>query len=100
MDLGLTGRVALVSGSYRGTGSGIARMLAAEGAAVAVHGFDKGQADPVADAITAAGGRAVAVHGDLLHDAGAGALLDQVEAALGPVDVLVNNYGTPSDTTW
>ncbi len=100
MDLGLTGRVALVSGSYRGTGSGIARMLAAEGAAVAVHGFDKGQADPVADAITAAGGRAVAVHGDLLHDAGAEALLEQVEAALGPVDVLVNNYGTPTDTTW
>jgi 3-oxoacyl-[acyl-carrier protein] reductase len=100
MDFELSGRVALVTGSYRGTGSGIARILAAEGAAVAVHGFEEGQADPVVDGITAAGGKAVAVQGDLLHDAGAARLSEQVEAKLGPVDILVNNYGTPTDTTW
>ena len=43
MDLGLDGKVALVTGSYRGTGAGIARMLAAEGATVLVHGFEPGQ---------------------------------------------------------
>ena len=47
MDLGLKDKVALVSGSYRGTGSGIAETLAREGAAVLVHGFEAGQADPL-----------------------------------------------------
>jgi 3-oxoacyl-[acyl-carrier protein] reductase len=100
MDLELAGRVALVTGSYRGTGSGIARILAAEGASVAVHGFEEGQADGVVEGIAKAGGTAVAVYGDLMHDAGAGRLMEQVGAGLGPVDILVNNYGTPTDTTW
>ena len=45
MDLGLEGRRALVTGSYRGTGAGIAHALAAEGAHVLVHGFEDGQPD-------------------------------------------------------
>ena len=45
MDLGLDGKVALVTGSYRGTGTGIARVLAAEGATVLVHGLEPGQAE-------------------------------------------------------
>ena len=45
MDLGLEGKVALVTGSYRGTGTGIARMLAHEGATVLVHGLEPGQAE-------------------------------------------------------
>ena len=45
MDLELEGKVALVTGSYRGTGAGIARVLAAEGATVLVHGLEPGQAD-------------------------------------------------------
>ena len=48
MDLGLDGKVALVTGSYRGTGAGIARVLAAEGATVLVHGLEPGQADDTA----------------------------------------------------
>ena len=57
MDLGLDGKVALVTGSYRGTGAGIARVLAAEGATVLVHGLEPGQADGTGAAITDAGGR-------------------------------------------
>ena len=55
MDLGLDGKVALVTGSYRGTGAGIARVLAAEGATVLVHGLEPGQADGTVRAITDAG---------------------------------------------
>ena len=51
MDLGLRHRVALVSGAHRGTGAAIARQLAAEGATVLVHGFERGQADGVVAAI-------------------------------------------------
>ena len=45
MDLGLEGKSALVTGSYRGTGAGIARVLAGEGVRVFVHGLEPGQAD-------------------------------------------------------
>ena len=53
MDLGLSGRTALVTGSYRGTGRGIARVLAGEGARVIVHGFETGQADAAVSEIVA-----------------------------------------------
>ena len=55
MDLGLTDKVALVTGSYRGTGAGIARALAGEGATVLVHGLEAGQADEVAAMIVTDG---------------------------------------------
>lgn len=90
----------LVSGSHRGTGAGTARVFAAEGAHVAVHGFEAGQADDVAAGIVADGGRAVAVHGRLDSVAETDGVVDQVEAALGPVEVLVNNYGAPVGSTW
>ncbi|WP_313808465.1 SDR family NAD(P)-dependent oxidoreductase [Sphingobium sp.] len=85
MDLGLTGKRALVTGSSSGIGAGIARLLAAEGCAVIVHGRDAARARAVADRISAAG---VAI-GDLSTDAGA----DAVAAAAGAVDILVNNAG-------
>jgi len=100
MDLGLGGRVALVSGAHRGTGAGIARILAAEGAAVAVHGFAPGQSAAVVDVIVAAGGRAVGVDDDLSSDEGAARVVADVEDRLGPIEVLVNNYGAPIDSTW
>lgn len=92
-------RVGLVSGSHRGTGAAIAKALAADGLAVAVHGWEAGQADDVVASITESGGRSVAVIGDILTDAGAAAVMDQTQV-LGPVDVLVNNYGTPGSTRW
>ena len=100
MDLGLNGRVVLISGGYRGTGAGTARVLAAEGARVAVHGFELTQADEVVADITAANGQAASVDGDLTTDEGVERVVGQVEAAFGPVEILVNNYGAPGRTDW
>lgn len=96
MDLGLQNRRALVTGSYRGTGAGIARALADEGAHVLVHGFEDGQPDAVVAQIAAAGGSCEGVVGDIATDAGAA---DLAKAA-GPVDVVVANYGAPVGSTW
>lgn len=91
MDLGLSGKRALVTGSSSGIGAGIARMLAAEGCAVVVHGRNAARAQAVADEIGAA---AVAI-GDLATDAGA----DAVAAAAGEIDILVNNAGGAAGTS-
>lgn len=100
MDLGLGGRIALVSGSWRGTGAGIAEALAREGATVAVHGFEPGQADPVAARLCEAGFDAHAVDGDIRRDEGARTLAEQIDARFGRVDVLVNNYGVAERGRW
>ncbi len=100
MDLGLHNRVALVSGAYRGTGAGIARVLAAEGATVLVHGFEAGQSDEVVATIRHLGGVAHAVHGDLRTDVGADRVVEQSLIAGGRVDVLVNNYGIAEGGGW
>ena len=75
MDLELAGRTALVTGSYRGTGAGIARVLAGEGVQVLVHGFELGPAEEIAGEIRASGGQASAVHGDIRSDEGAAAVI-------------------------
>ncbi|WP_419919574.1 SDR family NAD(P)-dependent oxidoreductase [Candidatus Poriferisocius sp.] len=93
MDLNLVGRVALVTGSYRGTGSGIARVLAAEGAEVVVHGFEPGQAGGLIEEL---GAPARAVWGDICTDEGA----ERVAKQCGPVDILVNNYGVAVGGNW
>ncbi len=100
MDLGLEGRVALVTGSYRGTGSGIARVLAREGAAVLVHGFEAGQADPLVDRLRAEGLDVAAVVGDIATEEGADEVADQSLEKAGRVDVLVNNYGVAEGGSW
>ena len=101
MDLGLSERTALVTGSWRGTGRGIARVLAREGAHVLVHGFELEPARAVADALRAEGGRASAVAGDIRSADGADLVADAaLEAAAGRVDVLVNNYGVAEGPGW
>lgn len=100
MDLELAGKTALVTGSYRGTGSAIAEGLAREGVSVFVHGFEKGQADPVAARIVDAGFEAHPVTGNIIEDAGADEVVEQLHAAGRPVDILVNNYGVAEAGNW
>jgi len=100
MDLGLQGKVALVTGSYRGTGSGIAAALAREGAAVLVHGFEAGQADAVVERLRADGLDVGSVVGDIATEEGADAVADQALEKAGRVDVLVNNYGVAEGGSW
>lgn len=85
----LTGRRALVTGAGQGVGAGIARALAAQGAAVVVNDLVAARAEAVAGEIAAAGGSATAAAFDVTD---LGAVLDGVRSA-GPVDILVNNAG-------
>jgi 3-oxoacyl-[acyl-carrier protein] reductase len=89
----LEGRVALVTGSSRGIGAAIARLFATEGATVAVHGRDQAAVEAVRSEISSAGGVSVGVTGDLTIFADLERIRDQIEAAAGPVDVLVANGG-------
>lgn len=100
MDLRLEGRVALVTGSYRGTGAGIAGVLAAEGATVLVHGFEAGQTDATMAAIAAMNGHAHSVVGDIRSEDGTVALVADVRNAVERVDIVINNYGVPEGSDW
>lgn len=93
MDLKLGGKVALITGSSRGLGEGMARGLAAEGATVVIHGRDRARAERVAGNIVDTGGRAHAVAGDLTNDVAVERLLDEAQAVAGPIQILVNNAG-------
>lgn len=90
----LVGKVALVTGASKGIGAGIAKALAAEGAAVVVnYASSKAGADAVVEVISAAGGQAVAVQGDVSKEADATALVDAALKHFGRLDILVNNSG-------
>ena len=92
--LKLKDKTALVTGASKGIGAGIAKELAASGAAVVVnYATDRKGAEAVVRAITAAGGRAVAIQGDVSKAGDVARLFDQMKAAFGTLDVLVNNAG-------
>ncbi|MBK6297426.1 MAG: SDR family oxidoreductase [Sphingomonadales bacterium] len=100
MNLGLTGKRALVTGSSAGIGAGIVAQLAQEGAIVCVHGRDAERAEAVAAAIRDQGGNASVVLGDLTTDDGAEAVARSTLAAFGTIDILVNATGGTGDNTF
>jgi 3-oxoacyl-[acyl-carrier protein] reductase len=99
MDLELKGKRALVTGSSAGLGEAIARLMAAEGAEVIVHGRNEERAAAVAKSINDTGGRAIYVLGDLSTDEGADAVANGALTG-GPIDILVNNAGAYTPRPW
>jgi len=94
MDLGLTGRVAIVTGGSRGIGRAVAERLCREGAHVALCARNR---DSLAEAQRAldspGGGRALTIEADLTEPAAAGRVVEAAASAWGRIDILVNNAG-------
>ena len=92
MELG-AGKTAVVTGGGSGIGEALCRAFAAEGMAVVVSDIDRHAAEGVAQAITAAGGSAIAVRTDVADRTSVKALADEAFAAFGGVHALCNNAG-------
>lgn len=93
MDLGLSGKVAAVTGASRGLGFAIARSLAAEGAKVAICARDGGALEAAAEKLRATGGEVLPVPADVAQDDGARTFVEAATRRYGALDVLVNNVG-------
>ena len=90
----LKGKVAIVTGASKGIGAGIAKNLAAAGAAVTVnYASSREGADRVVADIKVNGGKAIAVKGDVAKAADVRRLFEETRSAFGRVDILVNNAG-------
>jgi 3-oxoacyl-[acyl-carrier protein] reductase len=90
----LTNQVAVVTGASKGIGAGIAKALAAEGASVVVnYSSSKEGAERVVAEITAKGGKAIAVQGDVSKQADITRLFAETKKAYGKLNILVNNAG-------
>jgi NAD(P)-dependent dehydrogenase (short-subunit alcohol dehydrogenase family) len=93
------GETALVTGSTRGIGAGVARRFAAEGANVVVTGRSREPGEATVDEIRDAGGEAVFVRADMRDPDDVEALVAATVEAFGSLDVLVNNAGVQTETT-
>ena len=94
----LKGRVAMVTGASSGLGTRFAQVLAANGAAVALVARRADRLRDLQQQIEKAGGKAIAVEGDVLDRASMTRAFDQIEKALGTVTILVNNAGVAHST--
>ncbi|MBY0400183.1 SDR family oxidoreductase [Myxococcota bacterium] len=91
----LSGRTALVTGAGQGVGAGIARLLAAQGAQVAINDLRAVRAMETVQSIVAAGGRAMTAVFDVADYGAVAENVERMEKRLGPIDILVNNAGIP-----
>jgi len=97
MDFELDGKVALVTGAGQGIGREIAKTLAKEGVHVAVNDLFLERANSVATEITEKGGKALGVQADIMDLGRVKAMISEVSASLGPVNILINNAGVPAE---
>ncbi len=98
MDLGLGGKVAVVTGSSRGLGKAASSALAAEGARVVLNGRTQQTLDETAAELRAAGGTVATVAADVSSEAGCAELIEKATAHFGRIDILVSNAGGGSPT--
>ncbi|MBS0417858.1 MAG: SDR family oxidoreductase [Proteobacteria bacterium] len=98
MDCGIQGRTALVLGGGGGLGAAIALSLAREGAKVALADVNEAAAQAAAATVAAAGGIARALQWDMSDSSVIDARVSEIEAHLGPIDILVNITGGPPPT--
>jgi NAD(P)-dependent dehydrogenase (short-subunit alcohol dehydrogenase family) len=99
MDLGIKGRVALVTGAGRGIGRQISLTLAEEGVRVAVNDLFEDRAAAVVEEIRGAGGEAMAVAFDVTNYDAVRAAVGRIVGEFGRLDILVNNAGVPAVST-
>jgi 3-oxoacyl-[acyl-carrier protein] reductase len=95
MDLGIEGKVALVTAATKGIGLAIAKELAREGARVSIVARTKADVERVADDLAGCG-----VTADVTTEEGCTRAVEETQHLLGPVDILVNNYGARAGTSW
>lgn len=108
MDLGLKGKVAVITGGTQGIGKASALRLAAEDASVVICARGQGLLDTVGAEIRKAGGKVLAVAADVSKPEGCNRIIDEAIKAFGRIDILVNNAGTSAtgefesvtDETW
>lgn len=91
----LKGHTALVTGAGQNIGEGIAKALAKQGATMVVNDYYVERAESVANAIIEAGGRAIAVQGDVASLESVRRMVDKAQSVMGTIDILVNNAGIP-----
>jgi len=93
MGASLQGQVAVVTGASGGLGAHFARLLASHGAAVALAARRMDRIEALAGEIAGAGGRAMALRLDVADARSIAPAFDEIEAALGPISILINNAG-------